>query len=109
MVEIPGNREGTSPLDSGSSKNASGVSAWFVREVLPLEAALIQFLHHNWRNASEVPDLLHDVYVRTYEAAGKEIRVPGREALITKFGQGTIAANAAVQEAVETSHPADPY
>ncbi len=73
MVEIPGNREGTSPLDSGSSKNASGVSAWFVREVLPLEAALIQFLHHNWRNASEVPDLLHDVYVRTYEAAGKEI------------------------------------
>lgn len=47
--------------------------------------------------------------MKELEAAGKEIRVPGREALITKFGQGTIAANAAVQEAVETSHPADPY
>jgi RNA polymerase sigma-70 factor (ECF subfamily) len=73
MVETPGNRGGIGPLGAGSSKSVSGISAWFVREVLPLEAVLIQFLHHNWRNPSEGPDLLHDVYVRTYEAAGKEI------------------------------------
>ncbi len=55
------------------SPEAHGEAAWFVREVLPLEVALIQFLHHNWRNANEVPDLLHDVYVRVYEAAREEL------------------------------------
>lgn len=42
---------------------------WFIREVFPLEAALMQFLHHNWRNASDLNDLRQDVYVRVYEAA----------------------------------------
>ena len=32
--------------------SASELEAWFVREVLPLEAALMQFLRHNWRNRS---------------------------------------------------------
>ena len=59
-------------MGSGSPK-ARGVAAWFVREVLPLEAALIQFLHHNWRNAAEVPDLVHDIYVRVYESAQTEL------------------------------------
>ncbi len=62
---------GASAVGSGSPK-ALGVAAWFVGEVLPLEAALIQFLYHNWRNADEVPDLLHDVYVRVYEFAKNE-------------------------------------
>ncbi len=41
MVETPDNREGASALGSNTSVNASGVAAWFVREVLPLEAGLI--------------------------------------------------------------------
>lgn len=46
--------------------------AWFMCEVLPLEAALTQFLRNNWRNRTDVADLLQDVYVQVYQAAEKE-------------------------------------
>ncbi|HTO42205.1 MAG TPA: RNA polymerase sigma factor [Rhizomicrobium sp.] len=49
------------------------VNAWFVREVLPLEAALQRYLRHSWRSESDVGDLCQDVFVRAIEAAGKEI------------------------------------
>jgi len=58
------------------SASVSGVDAWFVREVLPMEAALIQFLHRNWRNQSDYADLCQDVYVRIYEAAQTQIPHP---------------------------------
>jgi len=58
---------------SGEAMNASELEIWFVREVLPLEAALMQFLQHHWRDRTDVEDLLQDVYVRIYEAALKEI------------------------------------
>jgi|SRR5580692_5500909 RNA polymerase sigma factor (sigma-70 family) len=48
------------------------VRAWFVREVLPLEAALTRYLQHNWRGQAKVADMLHDVYVRVIDAARKE-------------------------------------
>ena len=51
----------------------SEVDAWFAREVLPLEAVLMQFLRRNWRNRDEIPDLLQDIYVRVYEAALNDI------------------------------------
>lgn len=57
----------------GAAMTASEVQAWFVREVLPLEAALMQFLRRSRRNASDADDLRHDVYVRVCEAAFKEI------------------------------------
>lgn len=71
MADISDTDRGAGAVRFGSPK-AQSAAAWFVEKVLPLEAALIQFLHHNWRNADEVPDLLHDVYVRVYEAAQKE-------------------------------------
>lgn len=43
--------------------------AWFVREVLPLEATLTTFLRHNWRNRADISDLLQDIYVRVYDTA----------------------------------------
>lgn len=49
------------------------LDAWFVREVLPLEAALTDFLRRNWRNASDISDLRQDIYVRVYEAAAREL------------------------------------
>jgi len=55
---------------------ASEVNAWFGREVLPLEAALMEFLQHNWRNQSDVYDFRQEVYVRVYEAA--LMRIPER-------------------------------
>src|ERR1700684_2038562 len=52
---------------------AAEVEAWFVHEVLPLEAALMQFLEHNWRNRNDIADLRQDVYERVCDAAHKEI------------------------------------
>jgi RNA polymerase sigma factor (sigma-70 family) len=57
----------------GEPADAAAVSDWFVREVLPLEAILVHFLHHNWRNSCDIADLRQDVYVRVYEAAQKQI------------------------------------
>jgi RNA polymerase sigma-70 factor (ECF subfamily) len=62
---------------------ASDVDVWFAREVLPLEAALMQFLQHHWRNRNDVEDLVQDVYVRIYEAAQKEIPEHPRKFLFT--------------------------
>jgi RNA polymerase sigma-70 factor (ECF subfamily) len=44
---------------------------WFVREVLPLEAALARFLRRHRQPADDVADLLQDVYVRIYESAAR--------------------------------------
>jgi RNA polymerase sigma factor (sigma-70 family) len=50
--------------------------AWFVREVLPLEATLTRYLRRNWHNASEIEDFRQDVYERVLEAA--EVAIPDR-------------------------------
>lgn len=85
MVDIPDiNRvaagEGNTPANP---VNASPLRAWFAREVLPLEAALIQFLRRNWRNKAEVEDLLQEVYMRVYEAAAKELPQSARPFVFT--------------------------
>jgi RNA polymerase sigma factor (sigma-70 family) len=53
----------------GEPMSASDLQNWFVHEVLPLEAGLTQFLRHNWRNQSDIADLLQDIYMRVFEAA----------------------------------------
>jgi RNA polymerase sigma factor (sigma-70 family) len=75
----------TSREDSrpGAPMNASEVRAWFVREVLPLEADLMQFLHHNWRNKSDIADLRQDIYVRIFETARQEIPARPRHFVFT--------------------------
>jgi len=45
------------------------LAEWFIQEVFPLEAVLMQYLHHNWRNESDLADLRQDIYVSLYEAA----------------------------------------
>lgn len=57
------------PHRRGAVTTASDVDAWFEREVLPLEAALMQYLQHNWRNKSDIADLRQDIYVQVYQAA----------------------------------------
>jgi len=66
-------RECASHRTSDAAMTASEVDLWFGREVLPLEAALMQFLQHNWRNKSDIYDFRQEVYVRVYEAALKKI------------------------------------
>jgi RNA polymerase sigma-70 factor (ECF subfamily) len=57
----------------GADMIVSEADAWFMREVLPLEATLMLFLRQNWRNRAEIADLRQEVYMRVYEAALKEI------------------------------------
>lgn len=44
---------------------------WFVREILPHEAALIRYLRRVWSNPAEIHDIRHDTYIRVLEAAAK--------------------------------------
>jgi RNA polymerase sigma factor (sigma-70 family) len=57
----------------GTAVTDDSVSAWFIREILPLEANLMRYLQHNWRNASDIPDLRQEVYARVLEAAQERI------------------------------------
>lgn len=45
--------------------------AWFVREVLPLEAALTRFFERHWRSREDVFDLRQELYAKLYEAASR--------------------------------------
>jgi RNA polymerase sigma-70 factor (ECF subfamily) len=65
-------REDAGRIRPGAAMNTSELEAWFVREVLPLEAALMQFLQHNWRNRSDIADLRQDVYERVCLAAQEQ-------------------------------------
>jgi RNA polymerase sigma factor (sigma-70 family) len=53
--------------------SAADVEAWFVREVLPLESVLMQFLSNNWRNKADIADIRQDVYEHVCEAAREHI------------------------------------
>ena len=85
---------------------ASETDLWFVRKVLPLEAMLVQYLHHNWRSQSDVRDLLHDVYVRVYQAARKQLPdntksfvfTTARHLLITRARQENVVSIEAVAD-----------
>jgi RNA polymerase sigma factor (sigma-70 family) len=73
MAEIPNANHECGDARQGAGMGAPEAKAWFVREVLPLEAALMQFLRHNWRNESDIIDIRQDVYEQVYEAACREI------------------------------------
>jgi len=73
MTETPENGRESGGQGYGAGMAASEVNAWFVREVLPLEAALRRYLRTGWRNDSDVGDMCQDIFVRALEAARKEI------------------------------------
>lgn len=75
MVETPeSDRENVDLIREELVVPAPDLEAWFIREVLPLEADLMQFLRRSWQNQSDLEDLCQDVYTRAYEAA--QVRVP---------------------------------
>ena len=81
MIEKPDSGLGTT--GPGMAPAVSDVDVWFGREILPLEAALMQFLQHNWRNRADLTDFRQDVYVRVYQAAQKQIPDHPRQFLFT--------------------------
>jgi RNA polymerase sigma factor (sigma-70 family) len=66
-------REDAEARSLGGTVTAAEVEAWFVRDVLPLEASLMQFLSHNWRNEADIADIRQDVYERVCEAARRRM------------------------------------
>ena len=62
--------------------DAAKVDAWFVREILPLEALLTRYLRRNWKNASDIADLRQEVYARTFDSARTQIPDDPRRFLI---------------------------
>jgi RNA polymerase sigma factor (sigma-70 family) len=72
MVERP-DHEGATMRTSDAASAVSKADAWFMREILPLEGSLMQFLQHNWRNKAEILDLRQEIYIRVYEAATSRI------------------------------------
>lgn len=74
----------TAPFPGAAKGMAvSAVDDWFEREILPLEASLMQYLERNWRNPSDIPDIRQDIYVRIYEAAQKELPQHAGKFLLT--------------------------
>lgn len=45
------------------------LSAWFMKEVFPLEGSLTGYIRRNWRGDAEVEDIRHEVYARVLTAA----------------------------------------
>ncbi len=79
MAEAPDKgRESAEPRGPAAAMTAPDVDAWFVREILPLEAALMHFLLRSRRNRNEADDLRQEVYVRVYEAAKEKIPHPAK-------------------------------
>jgi RNA polymerase sigma factor (sigma-70 family) len=48
---------------------AESVDAWFKREIVVHEAALMRFLRRCWPHAQDLHDLRQETYIRVYEAA----------------------------------------
>lgn len=84
MDDIPRkSRESVGSPSLGAGEAVSELKAWFIREVLPLEAELMQFLRQNWRNESDIADFRQDTYVRVYEAACEEVPISARGLVFT--------------------------
>lgn len=74
MAERPAaGRDAGGQNRQGIAVAADAASVWFVREIVPLEANLMNYLRHNWRNPSDIPDLRQEVYARVLQAARTRI------------------------------------
>jgi RNA polymerase sigma-70 factor (ECF subfamily) len=74
MAETPkANLEDAGAPRSAMDGGVPDAMRWFLREVLPLEAVLVRYLRQNWRDQSDIEDLLQDVYVRVFEAARRQL------------------------------------
>lgn len=100
---------------AGKVVTSSQAKAWFVREVLPLEAMLMRFLSKNWRNKSDLEDFRQEIYAQVLDAA--EANIPdqakpfvfsvARNLLIDRFRREHIVPIEAVAELDTLKVPSD--
>ncbi len=91
----------------GPAVSATELNAWFVREVLPLEAMLMQFLRYARRNQVDAEDLCQEVYVQVYEAAKKELPQTVKPYLFA-VARNLLAARARRDQIISIQSMADP-
>jgi RNA polymerase sigma-70 factor (ECF subfamily) len=76
-------RESAGLGQQGDPLSTRDIATWFVREVLPLEPVLTQYLQRNWHNPSDIVDIRQEIYARVCLSAQKEIpREPQRFLLV---------------------------
>ncbi len=100
---------------AGKVMASSHAKAWFVREVLPLEAMLTRFLARNWRNKADLEDIRQEIYAQVIDAA--ETKIPdrtkpfvfsvARNLLIDRFRKEHVVPIEAAAELDTLSIPAD--
>jgi RNA polymerase sigma factor (sigma-70 family) len=84
MAEIPAAGRDVGGQDrKGMVVTDDAISAWFLREIMPLEAILMHYLRHNWRNPSDIADLRQEVYARVFEAARERVPDNPKRFLLT--------------------------
>jgi RNA polymerase sigma factor (sigma-70 family) len=114
--QTPGNGfDGADLRRAGKVVTSSQAKAWFVREVLPLEAMLMRFLSKNWRNKSDLEDFRQEIYAQVLNAA--ETNIPdqakpfvfsvARNLLIDRFRKEHIVPIEAVAELDTLKVPSD--
>jgi RNA polymerase sigma factor (sigma-70 family) len=59
------------------------VKAWFVQEILPLEAMLTRFIRLNWRHRADIADLRQDIYARICASAREQLPRQAKPFLFT--------------------------
>lgn len=62
---------------------SDAVDAWFIREILVHEAALVHYLRRCWPHGDDVHDLRQETYVRVYEAAQRALPASPKSFLFT--------------------------
>ncbi len=116
MEKTPGTDfDGANPRRVEKCVTSSQAKAWFVREVLPLEAMLMRFLARNWRNRSDLEDLRQEIYAQVLDAA--ESNIPdqakpfvfsvARNLLIDRFRKAHIVPIEAAAELDTLKVPSD--
>ena len=84
---------------AGEGASVAEVKAWFVREVLPLEAVLLQYLRKSSYSTADVEDICQDVYMRIYATARRQIPKPTRP-LVFKIARDLLIDRARRQQIV---------
>ncbi len=84
---------------TGEGADTAELRGWFVGEVLPLEAVLLQFLRKSYPNAAEVEDIRQDVYIRIFESARRQIPKPTKP-LLFKIAHDLLVDRARRQQIV---------
>lgn len=66
-----------------AERHACALRDWFVREVLPVEADLMQFLRRHRHAGCDVNDLRQETYLRVYESALERLPQSARALVFT--------------------------